>query len=415
MPLRMEGFCFTIGDADFHTELRAESIKKVFDDQSAQTVSSAELARMASEKYELFHITIGETTKNATDIIPGRVLTVAKSEIQYLPEVIISVVQLVKGMDEKEVQSFCGLSGMIPNIYASGLSCMTTIDDVLINMLLESGRGEQCHGSCGMGINEADLRKNAGFAITLGQLKVYSADALFQELKRIRKEYSLCRLHELIPDCPVQNEYFELLNDEAVLYHFAEAVIHNLRYITVVDDTKGLFADYNTIIFEGAQGLRLDSEYEKNWPHVTASRTGLTNVLRILDAVNLRLDEVIYVTRSYVTKHGAGPLAYENSDLLGEQKIMDETNVHNRWQGSLRYSRWKDVDDFLEVILEDGRKCAYPVKRSLLITHLNETKNQMLFQSGDVNIMAFAENEVVQQEFEQIYLSGTRSAEDVID
>ena len=29
--------------------------------------------------------------------------------------------------------------------------------------------------------------------------------------------------------------------------------------------------------------------------------------------------------------------------------------------------------------------------------------------------MAFAENEVVQQEFEQIYLSGTRSAEDVID
>ncbi len=316
---------------------------------------------------------------------------------------------------EEEVQSFCGLSGMIPNIYASGLSCMTTIDDVLINMLLESGRGEQCHGSCGMGINEADLRKNAGFAITLGQLKVYSADTLFQELKRIRKEYSLCRLHELIPDCPVQNEYFELLNDEAVLYHFAEAVIQNLRYITVVDDTKGLFVDYDTIIFEGAQGLRLDSEYEKNWPHVTASRTGLTNVLRILDAVNLRLDEVIYVTRSYVTKHGAGPLAYENSDLLGEQKIMDETNVHNRWQGSLRYSRWKDVDDFLEVILEDGRKCAYPVKRSLLITHLNETKNQMLFQSGDVDIMAFAENEVVQQEFEQVYLSGTRFSDDVID
>lgn len=99
----MEGFCFTIGDADFHRELRAESIKKIFDDQSAVTVSSAELGKLASEKYELFHITIGESTKNASDIIPGRVLTVAKSEIQYLPEVIISVVQLVKGMGEKEV------------------------------------------------------------------------------------------------------------------------------------------------------------------------------------------------------------------------------------------------------------------------------------------------------------------------
>ncbi|MDO5573538.1 MAG: adenylosuccinate synthetase [bacterium] len=314
---------------------------------------------------------------------------------------------------EEEVQSFCSLSGMIPDIYASGLSCMTTIDDILINMLLESGRGEQCHGSCGMGINEADLRKNAGFGITLDQLKVYSVDALFQELKRIRKEYSLCRLHEMMLDFPVQNEYFELLNDEAVLYNFAEAVIHNFRYITVVDDTKELFADYDTIIFEGAQGLRLDSEYEKNWPHVTASRTGLTNVLRILDAVNLRLDEVIYVTRSYVTKHGAGPLAYENSDLLGEQKIMDETNVHNRWQGSLRYSRWKDVDDFLEAIREDSRKCVYPVKRSLLITHLNETKNQMLFQSGDVDIMTLIEHEMIQCEFEHIYLSGTRFADDI--
>ncbi|MDO5573536.1 MAG: hypothetical protein Q4G60_06120 [bacterium] len=100
---RQKGFCFTIGDADFHKELRADSIQRIFGDQSAVTVSSEELAKLASEKYELFHITIGDTTKNASDIIPGRVLTIAKSEIQYLPEVIISVAQLAKGMEEKEV------------------------------------------------------------------------------------------------------------------------------------------------------------------------------------------------------------------------------------------------------------------------------------------------------------------------
>lgn len=98
-----KGFCFTIGDADFHTELSADSIQKVFGDQSAQTASSEKLAKQASEMYELFHIMIGGKPGNAADILPGRVITVAKTEIQYLPEIIISVVQLTKGMAEEDV------------------------------------------------------------------------------------------------------------------------------------------------------------------------------------------------------------------------------------------------------------------------------------------------------------------------
>ena len=41
-----------------------------------------------------------------------------------------------------EVNSFYDLSGFRPKIFASPLACITTIDDVLINMLLESSRGE---------------------------------------------------------------------------------------------------------------------------------------------------------------------------------------------------------------------------------------------------------------------------------
>ena len=98
-----KGFCFTIGDANFHRELDSNAIQRIFGDESSESVSSVELARCAAEKYELFHIMIGANPGNASDIIPGKVLTVAKSEIQYLPEIIISVVQLAKGMDEKEV------------------------------------------------------------------------------------------------------------------------------------------------------------------------------------------------------------------------------------------------------------------------------------------------------------------------
>ena len=38
---------------------------------------------------------------------------------------------------------------------------------------------------------------------------------------------------------------------------------------------------YNTLIFEGAQGLMLDENY-KYFPHVTHSKTGIENVMKFL-------------------------------------------------------------------------------------------------------------------------------------
>ncbi|MBQ6212659.1 MAG: adenylosuccinate synthetase, partial [Ruminococcus sp.] len=54
-----------------------------------------------------------------------------------------------------EAESFAGLWGKIPDISASEMCRCTCIIDVLVNMLLETSRGDARHGSCGMGINEA--------------------------------------------------------------------------------------------------------------------------------------------------------------------------------------------------------------------------------------------------------------------
>lgn len=101
-----KGFCFTIGDAGFHPELGAQSIRRIFNDPFSRTMTSMELAKRAGEKYELFHIVVdgsSDTFDNAARIIPGRVLKVSKSEIRYLPEIIISTMLLTRGMTKQEI------------------------------------------------------------------------------------------------------------------------------------------------------------------------------------------------------------------------------------------------------------------------------------------------------------------------
>ena len=93
-----KGFCFTIGDAPFHDTLKKRDIKKIFDDDVMFNISSKELAKRASKKYELFHIAIGDKPCNASNIIPGRVIHIEKSQIDYLPEILVSVMQKVMGV-----------------------------------------------------------------------------------------------------------------------------------------------------------------------------------------------------------------------------------------------------------------------------------------------------------------------------
>ena len=97
-----KGYCFTIGDAEFHDRLTAGQIEKVFDDKS-DNISSSELARMASEKYELFHIDLHYGRASAAALVPGRVISIKPAEVRYLPEVIIAAIQTAEGMDRNDI------------------------------------------------------------------------------------------------------------------------------------------------------------------------------------------------------------------------------------------------------------------------------------------------------------------------
>lgn len=283
----------------------------------------------------------------------------------------------------------------MPIIYADVNAQVTIIDDVLINMAAELARGEERHGSCGMGIYEAFCRGKAGYEITIGDLMSLNYEALVNRLEVIRREYLPKRLKELGLDLSGENvkpkvcEFGEMLMEPEVIRNAARTMLDNMVYVTPVRNVKELFDNYEEVIFESGQGLLLDTDNEKYSPHVTASKTGLSNPCRLLNKMGYKPDEVVYVTRTYVTRHGAGPLPNEcDKEELG---ITDEdkTNIDNPWQGSIRYARHENIEEFADDIRLDMEGVV--TKCMLMITHLDETKGKVMCKDGDVDVTAFCE------------------------
>ena len=293
----------------------------------------------------------------------------------------------------KEVKDFTELFGFQPILYSEKNARITTIDDVLLNMGAELARGEKRHGSCGMGIEECVQRNAAGYGITVEELATWTKQDLEDRLKQIRKEYMERRAKIL--GIYSSNPYYEMLHDETVLENFVVEVKENVKLLTLVDADRKWLEEFQNLIFETGQGLLLDQDYETYAPHLTSSKTGIHNPAIFLEKRGLFLDEAIYVTRPYVTRHGNGPLPCEvdPSELPGVGE--DLTNRPNEWQGTLRYAKHESLEAFFAPVLRDRdsvdclermgeTKCPKHPKLSILVTQLSETGNQLYFDEGSI-------------------------------
>lgn len=94
---------------------------------------------------------------------------------------------------------------------------------------------------------------------------------------------------------------------------------------------------WQSIIFEGAQGILLDKDWGV-FPYVTRSKTTCHNVRKILEEFGWAGDEfdTTYATRSYLTRHGDGPLPQEGKH---DPRIPPcETNQTDEFQGKFRFA-----------------------------------------------------------------------------
>jgi adenylosuccinate synthase len=235
----------------------------------------------------------------------------------------------------------------LPPVFVDQRAILTTPYDVLFNQFLEQTRGNHRHGSCGIGINEAVTRSQTQFATHVSDLN--DLVALDSKIDAIYMSYLYQRTQQLgfdFTDFSLWLAKKQISHKHLKINYLLQC--HDFSRITSIQP-QSIIDKYDTIIFEGAQGLLLDEDHY--WfPHVTRSKTGSTNAVTILDELGICAAEVYYVTRPYLTRHGAGPLPFECEKPFPE--IVDNTNITNEYQGSLRFAPI-NLDLLGETILSD--------------------------------------------------------------
>lgn len=266
----------------------------------------------------------------------------------------------------------------LPVLYVHRNAMVSTPYDMMINQIAELNRGDARHGSCGYGISETVLRsEQEEYILTVANL--HDVDTLREKLRKIRDEYAPQRLREL--DCNnIPQDYAHYLKCEDIFESFLEDCAAFLRTACIMDDS--VMNVFDSIVFEGAQGLLLDQNLIEYSPHITHSNTGIDNVMEILQDVDFDYDlEVVYVTRCYMTRHGAGPFPNETADKP-YRKIWDPTNVPNPWQGTLRFGIL-DLDFLHKNIMKDASKNTIPhTKNSLMVTCLDQIDDMAKYIVG---------------------------------
>lgn len=206
--------------------------------------------------------------------------------------------------------------GFHPVVYAHPNCLITTFADMLINQAKEEARGAKRHGSCGIGFHETLNRSSLPeLKITMGDLW-NGGKRLPQQMEEICTKYAHFRVKEKF-DRP---EWIQT---------FIECCIEFAQQV----EPLGI-AQCKDPVFEGAQGLLLDQDNKEFFPHVTHSHTGMHNVRILCEQAGIKEHEIYYVSRTYLTRHGAGPLPGEDPNLSYE----DETNHLTQFQGALRFA-----------------------------------------------------------------------------
>ncbi len=289
----------------------------------------------------------------------------------------------------KEHSEFIKKFGIRPTIYADKNCRITHPADIIVNQLLEKSRNNR-HGSCGIGFGETIERYTQYEEGDGVNNEIIYDDIMFNWLpKRLRQLNLEIEFYENFVD-KIQNIKSDYLD---ALDYFWNNVLDRKE----IETNK-----YDHVIFEGHQGLMLDSEYGF-FPHVTRSRTGLTGRMLYIYRNSLKLENVYYVTRSYMTRHGNGPLlneidAYPESMYYSDgrpywlkyiPKFSETTNLLNEHQGRFRIG-FLDIPTMIFFMRRDIN--VYPNSRlnyRLVTTCMDQLNNSIIplsyTKSIDVN------------------------------
>lgn len=243
--------------------------------------------------------------------------------------------------------------GYVPNTYINQNCMITTPFDMMANQIIEESRGKNKHGSCGLGIFETIKRYKAGITDINYNIRDYYID-LFKKENII-----------------LSSEWTRIFMDNGIFEHFLDDWDFMNNHSLVISDNYFL-NQFDNIVFEAAQGLLLDQNNTEYFPHLTPSNTGIKNPKRIIEDIEWNDEinvETCYVSRTYLTRHGAGKFPSECNKSLINKYMIDKTNVSNQFQDTLRYGTL-DLRELYNRCSKDVGTFGH--KKSIAITHCNE-------------------------------------------
>lgn len=225
----------------------------------------------------------------------------------------------------KEYQALLKL-GITPEIFIDPLCPITTPYDLLVNRYSNKTLND---GTCGVGFGET-IKRHETTPYKLYFMDLFNDFILTNKLKSIKQYHN----QDLL------NVEFDNLMEQ---FHNS---INYIRNVIKQDHFKDFdYFKYDELIFEGAQGILLDKDYGL-YPNVTYSKTTAKNAISLLMdnhvVYNITDIDMYYVTRTYQTRHGNGPMPYEQPNML---PFENETNVTNDYQGKFRLGKI-DPDSF---------------------------------------------------------------------
>lgn len=247
-----------------------------------------------------------------------------------------------------ELQKMVGLEGqdfLERKFYVHEQTQVITVFHRVTNRLKELARSNR-HGSCGQGIGEARniAINHPEFELTVGDFLGNNGITL-ATIEDLRAFLLSTYIEPILPQLPCTEAVKqELLNFRAldksgngparVAFEKISEVINNNVIVVNNIEQKNLFDEHETVIFEGNQGVLLDQDYGFH-PHNTWTDTTSGCAWRMMDesGVNPEVTEV-GVMRSFMTRHGAGPLPSECPILT--QALKDFNNPTGKWQGPFR-------------------------------------------------------------------------------
>lgn len=241
---------------------------------------------------------------------------------------------------EAEVLASIGINDALSRLMIDSNCRVTTPYHQAAGRLREVLRGPSAHGSCGVGVGET-VRHSLAYpeeTLTYGDLSAETAECVSRDkLHAIRKSLSF----ELLPLCQSAEDSavaaeVAILQDEFLVAKWLGCARALARHCcpATTESIRHHLSQPGCVLFEGAQGVLLD-EWRGFHPHTTWSSVTTAAVDRVLAGLGIAAKVEHYgVLRSYLTRHGEGPLPTHDESL--DSLLAEPHNSNFCWQGRFR-------------------------------------------------------------------------------